>query len=220
MKSKILAFLALCLVAGPAAASVVAFTNQATFVSATGASLATLPNTENVALITVAGRLSIDHVGVGGMWSGAGIAPFLSQSDKNFLVASGTEDFDITTLASTYAFGFSLYEPTSGAPQNGCNGICAESTFLITLHSGATVVDSFSIEPANNTFNFYGYWSSAPITAVTIRETVGTSDNEFFGRFYTGATAYSPSDVPLPAAAWLLLSGLAGLGLNVRRKSA
>ena len=208
MKSKFLVPVAVGLLAGPASASVVAYNNTTNFVNATGATLAKLPSTANVALITVVGRLSIDHVGEGGMWSDAGLGPYF----PNFLGASGAEDFDITTLATTYAFGFSLYEPTSTG-EYGCNWSCAESTFSITLLSDGTVVDSFSVEPANNTFNFYGYWSSVPITAVTIRETVGDIDNEFFGRFYTGATAYSAPPVPLPAAGWLLLSGLGGVGV-------
>ena len=46
---------------------------------------------------------------------------------------------------------------------------------------------------------FVGVWSDQPFDRIAIRETFGTDDNEFYGEFFTGATA----PVPEPGAGGL-----------------
>jgi hypothetical protein len=230
MKSKVLGLLALwpLSLSLAATAATITYSNEATFLSETGSALLTLPDAagpNGPATVTIAGELTLDNFSAGGFIAGPTIAGYWNLA-PNYLVKNGTEEFDLIPLKAIYAIGFTLYEPTSAAQLNGCNklatGGCTDSAFQIELFSGATSLGSYSVQPPNVAFNFYGYWTSDPISKVTIRETRGTDDNEFFGRFMTATTSNvaEPPPVPLPAAAWLLLSGLGGLGFLGRRRKA
>jgi hypothetical protein len=210
----------------------VTYTNQTDFIAATGSTLQTLPNRDvgcgaaaGDCQVTIPGQLQIvNSVNAGGIISGpdlfSGSSAFFTLA-PNFLGRSGNENFDIAALTTMYAFGFTIYEPTSSAAINGCNFTCVDSTFVVTLFSGASEIGSLTIQPLDNAFDFYGFYSSDAITSVTIRETVGTPDNEFFGRFYTGTTQLgTETSVPEPATLGLLGLGLAGVGFARKRKAA
>ena len=217
---KVVALLALGSLSIAATAATITYDNEATFVSETGGALLTLPNATS-ANLTIPGELTIDNASAGDFRAGSHIAPWWNLA-SNYTVKDANENFDLLPDLDKpiYAIGFSLYEPSSTAQMNGCNWTCVDSTFQIQLFSSATLLGSYTIEPPDDDFSFYGFWTADRITKVTIRETVGGVDNEFFGRFMTGTTSNVavPPPVPLPAAAWLLLSGLGGLGVLGRRR--
>ena len=194
-----------------------AFNDASTFVTQTGSTLLTLPNATNAASLTIPSQLTITQSAPGGFYSGSALRPISVSTRIQFHpVKSGNESFDVLSLiASTYAFGLTFYEPTSSVPVNGCNVTpCTDSTLSSSsIREPRYWVRTRSLLPITPSISTVTR-ASNPITTVTIRETVGSNDNEFFGRFYTGATS-----VPLPAATWLLLAGLAGLGLTGRRRT-
>ena len=210
--------LALGLLSPIADAAVVEYSDQSSFISDTSANLQSVPNVGGIsAVTTTGGLLTVALASAGGIYTGTSSG----FNVVNFVGKSGTEDFNIAVnSAAIYAFGLTVYESTSTAV-TGCNwNPCVDSTFTFRLFSGANLLGAYTITPDDNVYDFYGYWSSAPITKIEIRDVTANVDNEFFGRFYTGATAYSAPPVPLPAAGWLMLSGLGGLGFLGRRNKA
>ncbi len=204
-------------------AALVTFSDQTTFLTATGASSATgaLPNVGAVppasgtvgsvtfSSVAPSATLFIGAAGVGVVPAGDWYVPL-----AGFEIAiSGSENLDAVFAGPVYSFGFVFAEPNSTMPSWG--GSPVDSTFTVTLRNGATFVDSFTFNAPDDAISFVGAWTDAAFDRVEIRETTGGIDDEYFGEFFTGTTP-----VPVPTAAWLLGSALLGLvGISRRRRA-
>jgi len=202
-------------------AALVTFSDQATFLTATGASTATgaLPNSGAVppASGTVGGVTFSSVPPSGTLFIGAGgIVPgddWYVPLAGNDIAISGSENLDAVFTGLVFSFGFVFAEPDTTMPSWG--GSPVDSTFTVTLRNGTTLVDSFTFNAPNDTISFVGAWSDTGFNRVEIRENADNIDDEYFGEFFTGTTP-----VPVPAAAWLLGSALLGLvGISRRRRA-
>jgi hypothetical protein len=191
--------------AAPASASIVEYTSVAAFDSAVSG--ATTYNFEGIA---PAGGFTGSVPPIGGVSftapsSNANVvdanagyghygASFFTGTQSAFPFVNVT-----ATLAGATAIGFSYGSfLSSSAP------------VTVTLSTG----DMFALTtPVNNGVdtNFVGFTSSTPITSVSFIESGGAFDVINF-------VVASDTLVPLPAADWLLLSGLGGLSLLLRRQ--
>jgi hypothetical protein len=115
-----------------------------------------------------------------------------------------TEMLDVS-FSSAFSLGFDFAEPSGGI----------DSTFSITLLNGVSPVGSFTFDAPDDVGAFVGVWSDASFNRAQIRETVGGSDDEFFGHFYTGT-----APLPEPSIFALGIFGaITALGFSRRRKS-
>lgn len=131
------------------------------------------------------------------------------------LAISDTEDMDVTVIGlggNVFSFGFEFVEPEYDTlpwddQKPAHNATFVDSTFEVSLLSGATDVDSFTFNAPNDQAAFVGVWSYSDqgFDKVEIRETTGGIGNEFFGEFYVGTQ-------PIPAPGAILLGSI-GVGL-------
>jgi hypothetical protein len=205
-------------------AALVTFSDQTTFLTATGATSATgaLPNLGAIPPASgTVGSVTFSSVAPSGtLFIGpAGLVPgddWYGPLPGNDIAISGSENLDAVFAGPVYSFGFVFAEPSSSTmPPWG--GSAVDSTFTVTLRIGATFVDSFTFNAPDDFIppSFVGAWSDTAFDRVEIRETTGGIDDEYFGEFFTGTTP-----VPVPAAVWLLGSALVGLiGISRRRNA-
>lgn len=128
------------------------------------------------------------------------------------ITIDGTEHLDLSLTGPVHALGFDFVEPRMDPL---LNAPFVDSTFTVTLFSGATEVGRFDFNAPDDSAAFIGAWSTLSFDRAQIREAVGGIENEFYGQFYTGVAA----PVPEPAVATLWLAGAAALLARRRRNT-
>jgi hypothetical protein len=205
-------------------AALLTFTDKTTFLTATGATSATgpLPDIGAAAPGTTVGSVSFTtlsgtlYIGTGGSFPGI-VTDWSATLPGNDIAISGNEDFRVDLVAPVYALGFDFFEPnvfsTAYPVTDDCFAPCFDSTFTVTLFSGATALGSFTYNAPDATLAFEGVWTDFAFDRVTIIDTTATIDDEYWGQFYTGTTP-----VPEPGSAGLLSLGLLLLRRSRRRR--
>jgi hypothetical protein len=168
------------------------FDDKTAFTTSTGAtSVGAMPNVGLVAggasafqvvgsaNFTISAPSTALFVGMGGG------SDWTTRTAGHDIAISGTENLNVNFTAPVFSAGFEFVEPEFDP---NVNAPFAESTFNVTLKNGATTVDSFLFSAPNDVLYFVGVWSNDPFDRMEIVETIGDSENEFFGEFFTGDT--------------------------------
>ena len=109
------------------------------------------------------------------------------QRAGNEIAFDGIENFNVDLPEPVHSFGFEFVEPDLTMPPWG--GDPVESEFTATMLLGGEIVDSITFSRDNDVVTFVGFTSPHAFDRVEIRETTGTNDDEYFGRFYFGTSA-------------------------------
>jgi len=214
--------------ASPAFAGITFFDDQATFLSATGATSATgpLPSLPNPHLSSAhIGSVTFYDVNGNGFWVGGlenySPSDFTLLLEGHELAINSTENLDVVFDAPVYSAGFQFAEPgpqpsmnASSPYANDVNYPFYDSIFTVTLKSNTTVVEVFTFNAPDETASFVGVWSDVAFDRMEIRETSGGIEDEYFGQFYTGSAA----PVPEPETWALMLAGLGLVGFAASRR--
>lgn len=127
------------------------------------------------------------------------------------------DGINITYASSVFSAGFDFAEPSFGrsGSEFGCNTVCVDSLFEVTVLASGVSIGSFQFNITDDIAGFVGVWSDVGFDSLQVRELVGTDDNEYYGGFYGGTTAFGGGDissVPEPSILGLMGFGLLGLG--------
>lgn len=193
-----------------AAANIATYSDKSAFLAETGASDATGPlpslglgSYGSITIGTVKfniSRFSITDI--------SARLPGLEIGISDGANGASNESIDTLFAAPVFSAGFDFVEPQFDPHVN--RGF-TDSTFQVTLKSGAASVSTFSFNAPNDVAAFVGVWSDTAFDKLEIREIVGTDDNEFYGRFYTGTA-------PLPEPTTLSLLAVMGGFVGHRRR--
>ena len=166
-----------------ASSAVVTIFNKSDFLEATSAQDLTgpLPNLGYVGYgpITL-GKATFRTEGISGMWIGS----ILQDMPGNEIVTNDVENIRVYLEGLSYSFGFDFFEPSAGH-----NAPYADSTFTVSLLNQSIPVGAFSFNAPDGILYFVGVVSTVAFDNVSIIESIGGIENDFYGRFYAGSTA-------------------------------
>jgi hypothetical protein len=166
-----------------ATAAVVTIFNKNEFLGATSAQDLTgpLPNLGYVGYgpITL-GNATFRTGGLSAMWVGN----ILEDMPGNEIGTNDLENIRVYLEGLSYSFGFDFFEPSTGH-----NAPYADSTFTVSLLNQSTQVGAFSFNAPDGILYFVGVVSTVAFDNVSIVESTGGIENDFYGRFYAGSTA-------------------------------
>jgi hypothetical protein len=214
-------------VASASEAALVTYSDKTSFLTATGATSATGPLPDvgaappgytvgSVSFTTLSGQL---FIGTGGLFP-TQVTDWSATIPGNDIAISGVESFQLDLAGPVYALGFDFFEPNKNDPSppivtDDCFAPCFDSTFTVTLFSGATALGSFTYNAPDAVLAFIGVSTDFAFDRVQIIDTTNTIDDEYWGQFYTAA-----APVPEPGSAGLLSLGLLLLKGDRRRRLA
>jgi hypothetical protein len=132
-------------------------------------------------------------------------------NDKNFLDSNDTGGIKLTIPGGT--FGGAFDKISFMATDIDDVGSVAFQISVGGTQIASVLGSTMTGFQKNGTLNLFTFVFDSLITDVTITMSIDTNDG-------FGVDSFVISAVPLPAAAWLLLAGLGGLGLMSRRRRA
>lgn len=206
-------------VTGQAKADFIVFTDKASFLTSTGAVDATGPLPATGFIGSTGGSPPGPTTAVGSVTFQAVRYRFIDLSARlpgnEFAISVGadgraSESLNLSVASPVFSLGFDFVEPENDP---NVNETFVDSTFAVTVKNGATSLFSFTFNAPNDAAAFVGVAGATLFDRVEIRETVGTDDNEFYGRVYTGTQA-----VPEPSSLASAALGLVGLAGYIRWK--
>lgn len=212
LTQSLLPFALLALVSSTANASLTFYNNQATFNSLVTTTLvddyeAGDPRNTSLSSLTRNGVTYTPLAGSSNVWlADAGYNNFgagVGITTTSILTSNGDEHFSAVFASSVGAVSFDTYR----------NGL---GPTTVSVFSNATLLGTFTPAGNPNDQGFMGFISTGPaITSFEWNSTLG-------GQLNTGIDNLrsAPMAAPVPAAAWLLGSGLLGLIGVARRKAA
>lgn len=212
MRSSLTALALALLTAGNALADIQTFTDKLDFVLSTGATTYSGALPEQACCTP---SLTVGIVTLGNP-AGLAIGDYSSRLAGNEISINGMEHLTVDLPHQVYAFGLEIVEPQFDPL---VNAPFAESTFTFSLSLGGSSIGSFAFSPPNDTASFFGVWVDTPFDRVTITETAGDVENEFFGQMYASTSPNTPA-VPEPESVALLAVGLLGLLVRAGRQRA